>query len=118
MLFHPDRAKFEDATCIFLHPSSTFCFDLNDPSRTLTAPKPLHPSLSGFLFPTEIAFLDSIVDLLFEPPAPPLVACPFLRWFSKLFEYTFCEYPNELEAEFEENDDDDDDDWQWEFPLL
>lgn len=100
MLYHPDP-KYKSARCIFLHPTSTFQFDLDDPSTTLTNPHPPDPSLAAILFPTEIAFLDSLVDIIFERPVSvPGTVAPCQSWLFKMFQYGLSKVPNEWEASF------------------
>ncbi|KAJ7160069.1 hypothetical protein C8R46DRAFT_905863 [Mycena filopes] len=55
---------------ILVHRASTFHFDINDPSRTMLNPDPPDPAFAPLRFPTVSAFLDSTVDIFFEPPVP------------------------------------------------
>ncbi|KAJ7160052.1 hypothetical protein C8R46DRAFT_1001209 [Mycena filopes] len=67
----PNVAYEEEAPQrILVHRASTFHFDLNDPSRTMLNSDPPDPDFAPLHFPTVSAFLDSIVDIFFEPPVP------------------------------------------------
>ncbi|KAJ7741305.1 hypothetical protein B0H16DRAFT_1676270 [Mycena metata] len=55
---------------ILVHRASTFHFDMNDTSRTMLNPDPPDPAFAHLRFPTVSAFLDSMMDTLFEPPVP------------------------------------------------
>lgn len=113
LLSHPDP-EYDGAARIFLHPSSTFHFDLDDPSRTLTNPNPPDPSLAAILFPTEVAFIDSIIDSHSEPPAHEEGAHqPYFDWLSQMRDSAFCEYPNEWEYFDTLEDDEPYDDLVW-----
>ncbi|KAG6820189.1 hypothetical protein H0H93_004182 [Arthromyces matolae] len=54
----------DDPETILIHPPVQVSIDLQDSSRSLTLP----PFPSNIVFPTHIAFLDSIVDLTLDPP--------------------------------------------------
>ncbi|KAJ7223101.1 hypothetical protein GGX14DRAFT_532077 [Mycena pura] len=55
---------------ILMHRASTFYFDLNDPTKTMLNPDPPDTAFAPIRFPTVSAFLDSTVDILYEPPIP------------------------------------------------
>ncbi|KAF5339448.1 hypothetical protein D9611_009773 [Ephemerocybe angulata] len=52
---------------ILIVPQSHFHFDVNDPTRSRGLIPPFDPSNSRILFPTMPAFLDAIIDTMFEP---------------------------------------------------
>lgn len=119
VLSHPDP-EYEGAPCLFVHPSSNFHFDLDDPSKTLTLPNPSDPSLVGVRFPTEVAFVDSLVDTYFDPPpgnaiadCTPRCGPQFVRWLWDFLGDTLCEYPNEYEYFNDLGDDEGYDDHVW-----
>ena len=99
---------------IFLHTSSTFHFDLDDPSRTFTDPDPPHPSVAAIRYPTEIAFLDSLIDTMYDPPLGPAMVTlsPWSYWLEALVANSICEYPNEWESE-EMDVEYDESDWRY-----
>ena len=99
-LRHPDP-DFPGFKHVFLHASSTFHFDLDDPGRSFTDPDPPHPSVAAIRYPTEIAFIDSLIDTMYEPPVipRPFSQPPWEHWLESLLESSVCEYPNEWESE-------------------
>ncbi|KAJ7091995.1 hypothetical protein B0H15DRAFT_183946 [Mycena belliarum] len=67
----PDVAYEQEAPQrILVHRASTFHFDMNDSSKTMLNPDPPDPDFAPLRFPTVSAFLDSTVDIFFEPPVP------------------------------------------------
>lgn len=101
VLHHPDGEDYVGIEHLFLHASSAFHFDLDDPTKTFTDPDPPHPSVAAVRYPTEIAFIDSLIDTLYEPPFTPRLFndLPWHDWLTALVESSVCEYPNEWESE-------------------
>jgi len=52
---------------IYLHTPSTFRFDINNDSTLITNPNPPDESSGRLLYPSFIAFCDSIIDTIHEP---------------------------------------------------
>ncbi|KAJ7353297.1 hypothetical protein DFH08DRAFT_693030, partial [Mycena albidolilacea] len=74
------------------HRPAVFHFDIDGPSRTMLNPDPPSAELSQILFPTLPAALDPFIDVLHEPPRPPIhrkFSSHVSSWIAYLRQYTF-----------------------------
>ena len=81
---YPDCYKANEPPDIYLHTASTFHFDINDPSLTATHPCPPDEASGRLLYPSLLAFCNSIIDSIHEPPLPFYHANFYLNWLGLL----------------------------------
>jgi hypothetical protein len=61
------RSEDEPET-IYIHPQSFFSFDVRNPALSVSLVPPLPSSNARLRFPNRIAFLNSLIDTLLDPP--------------------------------------------------
>jgi len=67
---YPNCYNINQPPNIYLHTASAFHFDVHNRTATVTDPSPPDESFRGLLYPSLIAFCDSIIDSIHEPPLP------------------------------------------------
>ncbi|KAH7884839.1 hypothetical protein F5I97DRAFT_1508751 [Phlebopus sp. FC_14] len=59
----------DDPPMVIIHPHSDFSLDVRDHSLSTSLVPPLPASYSAIRFPTRVAFLDSLVSMILDPPS-------------------------------------------------
>ncbi|KAJ6581809.1 hypothetical protein B0H19DRAFT_927743 [Mycena capillaripes] len=63
-----DVRNYYDPRDIYLHPQSAFHIDISDHTRSTTLASTLPHQFSALRFPTRLAFLDALIDTIYDPP--------------------------------------------------